>query len=204
MDLRANELQIGRAFIGRAHVELGLGGSDAHRGAFTFDRNVVPRGDDRHGNHHLFEETCLAQLRVDLGLGERLHRVAIERPKADAGRQENTGSRFEARIDVERTGASLFVLLFHFSEDRGFALRVLGGDFLGRVPIDERGGHYFPLRTVEIVIAHAVALDVVFAHQLKAAIFQHELDPARRHRRGHRRRLILLRGCRRGVRRVLR
>ena len=62
--------------------------------------------------------------------------------------------------------------------DVGFGLVfLLGFGFLRGIPIDERGGDFFPLGALNAVIADRVAFLLVAADELEAAVFQERVLP---------------------------
>ena len=66
-----------------------------------------------------------------------------------------------------------YVESVYFGDDGGVALRVLRLHFFRGVPIHQRGGDFFPVSLVNAVVAHAVAIYLIFPDQLEAAVFEH-------------------------------
>ena len=105
--------------------------------------------------------------------------MAVERPKTDAGWEENARSRFQARIDIERPALRSSSCLCAWARIAASRCASWASTFFVASQSTSAAGICSHCELVKIVIAHAVAVDVVFAHEFKAAILQHQLIAAR-------------------------
>src|SRR5437868_2702330 len=106
--------------------------------------------------------------------------LAVNQEHAFPGREEHAGRDLQARVNVHgRVNAIGLFLAMDFLVE-GHLLALFGGFGLGGgVPIDQGRGNLFPVAALDAVVAHAVAVALVAAHDLKGAILQHEFLAAR-------------------------
>ena len=132
-------------------------------------------GIKRHAAHDSFYFAARRQFDVRVAL---LHfpneLVAIERVESNPVRKKQSRLDLQAEVDVNSLGALGQVGGTDFS----FKLRILRGlfsfGFVRGIPIDQRGGNFFPLRALDAPVPHAVALHGIFARQLKRSILQNQ------------------------------
>src|SRR5581483_2627993 len=110
---------------------------------------------------------------------ERNHRFAFDDEHAFARRQKDAFGHGKAGVDIEREIGAVFRLLMRDPFHQGFGGFVLRGvSFGGGVPIDQNGGEFYPVGTLQAVVANAVAVALVLADDLEAAVLEDELFAA--------------------------
>ncbi len=140
----------------------------------------MARGNNRDWDQHLFEQMLLAQIVSCCRLRQRDNCFPIELKEPFARREEDARSRFQARVGIElHLSVARLLLRIHFGDSGGISLGLFRLGIFCRFPIHQRRRHFFPLRTVEAVVADPVAIQAIFADKLETAVLQYELLAAR-------------------------